>query len=31
MKELYEGTYTNKERDVTTFLNNWKQITDKLK
>jgi hypothetical protein len=31
MKELYEGKYTNEERDVTIFLNNWKPITDKLK
>ena len=25
------GKYTNEERDVSTFLNNWKPITDKLK
>jgi len=31
MEELYKGTYTNTDRDVTEFLNNWNPIIDKLK
>jgi hypothetical protein len=31
MEELFKGIYTNKYRDITKFLNNWKPITDKLK
>jgi hypothetical protein len=31
IEELYKGTYTNTDRDVTEFLNNWKPIIDKIK